>query len=221
MDGTNHVGLSRPFPVKNSLFFKFQGSPSSIAETSLYTESSNCMVQSCSNLLAPFRSRSCGPTKKLGLGARLNGSTIQYQDMVNRRVRASQKIPQLVKEIKESMAKHGILSTLLGHVGDGTKYLLRWVNTHKHHINKTHFYDDIWYIQDSSVICPCCVEGRVSVPWHVWLRECSIRFCVHGQIFHSIMYISRSIVDLWSSLDLTPISIVLSLVQSWEVHAVC
>jgi len=127
MDAINHAGLSRPFPVKDSLFFKFQGSPSSIAETSKLVHG---IVKSHGAEL--FQSaRSDEEAEELWNHRKLGfWSTFEWVDDSNTKIWTTDvcvppsKLPQLVKETKEDMAKHGILSTILGHVGDGKRYLL-------------------------------------------------------------------------------------------------
>ena len=127
MDAINHAGLSRPFPVKDSLFFKFQGSPSSIAETSRIVHGivkshgaelfqSACSIEEADELWNH---------RKVGFW-----STFEWVDDPNTKIWSTDvcvppsKLPQLVKGTKEDMAKHGIVSTILGHVGDGKKYHL-------------------------------------------------------------------------------------------------
>jgi D-lactate dehydrogenase (cytochrome) len=127
MDAINHAGLSRPFPVKDSLFFKFQGSPSSIAETSKLVHG---IVKSHGAEL--FQSaRSVQEAAELWNHRKVGfWSTFEWVDDPNTKIWSTDvcvprsKLPQLVKETKDDMAKHGILSTILGHVGDGKNYLL-------------------------------------------------------------------------------------------------
>lgn len=127
MDAINHAGLSRPFPVKDSLFFKFQGSPSSIAETSRLVRD---IVRSHGAEL--FQSaRSTEEADELWKHRKVGfWSTFEWVDDPNTKIWTTDvcvppsKLPQLVKETKEDMQKHGILSTILGHVGDGKQYPL-------------------------------------------------------------------------------------------------
>lgn len=127
MDAINHVGLSSPFPVKDSLFFKFQGSPSSIAETSRVV--SGIVKSHGAELFQSARSIEEADElwnhRKVGFW-----STFEWANDPNTRVWTtdvcvpSSRLPQLVKETKEDMVKHGIVSTILGHVGDGKECLL-------------------------------------------------------------------------------------------------
>lgn len=125
MDAINHAGLSRPFPVKDSLFFKFQGSPSSIAETSRLV--SGIVASHGAELFQSARSIKEADElwnhRKVGFW-----STFEWVDDPNTKIWTTDvcvppsKLPQLVKETKEDMSKHGIISTILGHVGDGKKH---------------------------------------------------------------------------------------------------
>ena len=127
MDAINHAGLSRPFPVKDSLFFKFQGSPSSIAETSkvVYGIIKSHGAELFQSARSIEEADELWNHRKVGFW-----STFEWVGDPNTRVWSTDvcvppsRLPQLVKETKEDMAKHGIVSTILGHVGDGKKCLL-------------------------------------------------------------------------------------------------
>ena len=126
MDAINHAGLSCPFPVKDSLFFKFQGSPSSIAETSRLVH--GIVGSHGAELFQSARSFEEADElwnhRKVGFW-----STFEWVNDPNTKIWTTDvcvppsKLPQLVKETKEDMSKHGIISTILGHVGDGKKCL--------------------------------------------------------------------------------------------------
>ncbi|KAG6850259.1 hypothetical protein H0H93_015811 [Arthromyces matolae] len=127
MTATNKYGMSkRKWPVKDSLFFKFQGaSPASLKETAKVVEK---IV-----------------TKHGGTGFELARNQQEAEDLWADRKNAHysgmslldgakgwptdvcvpvSKLPELVYETKKDLANHGIVSTIVGHVGDGNFHAL-------------------------------------------------------------------------------------------------
>ncbi|KAG6854592.1 hypothetical protein C0991_004194 [Blastosporella zonata] len=105
MKAINSAGLvDHPYPVEDTLFFKIQGDPSSIQNTSK-------AVQSI--------------VKKHGSSRFEFASTDQEADELwqNRNVPVS-RLPQLVYETKQDLASSGLQGTIVGHVGDGNFHAL-------------------------------------------------------------------------------------------------
>jgi D-lactate dehydrogenase (cytochrome) len=123
MQAINHSGLSaKTFPEVDSLFFKFQGSSSSINETSklIKTIVNN---HGCTRFQAARSTEEADELwnhRKIALW-----STLAWPDDADARVWTTDvcvppsKLPQLVKETKEDMEESKLLSTIVGHVGDG------------------------------------------------------------------------------------------------------
>ena len=126
MQAINHSGLSaKTLPEVDSLFFKFQGTTSSINETSKLIKSI-VNKHGCTKFQA---ARSAEEAEELWNHRKIAlWSTLGWPDDADARVWTTDvcvppsKLPQLVKETKEDMAESKLLSTIVGHVGDGTYF---------------------------------------------------------------------------------------------------
>lgn len=124
MQAINHSGLSaKTLPEVDSLFFKFQGTSSSINETSKLVKSI-VNKHGCTKFQA---ARSTEEAEELWNHRKIAlWSTLGWLDDSDARVWTTDvcvppsKLPQLVKETKEDMAESKLMSTIVGHVGDGT-----------------------------------------------------------------------------------------------------
>ena len=123
MKAINHTGLSeRNHAVKDSLFFKFQGSPSSISETSKTVQT---IVQRHGS--SHFESaRNAEEAEELWKHRKIAlWSSLGWMEDERARVWASDvcvppsELPTLVGETKRDLDSHGLKYTIVGHVGDG------------------------------------------------------------------------------------------------------
>lgn len=123
MEAINHSGLSeKSYPTKDSLFFKFQGSPNSISETSkivkgIVKKHGSTRFESARN---DTEASELWNHRKVALW-----STLSWPDDSEARVWTTDvcvppsKLPELVGETKKDLEASGIKSTIVGHVGDG------------------------------------------------------------------------------------------------------
>ncbi|KAG8813058.1 hypothetical protein FRC19_002692 [Serendipita sp. 401] len=123
MEAINHSGLSsHTYPEKDSLFFKFQGSTSSIAEASKVVKK---IVQAhgSTKFNAARNDEEADELwnhRKVALW-----STLSWLDDAEARVWTTDvcvppsKLPELVGETKKDLQEHQVVSTIVGHVGDG------------------------------------------------------------------------------------------------------
>ncbi|KAG8781374.1 hypothetical protein FRC16_002867 [Serendipita sp. 398] len=128
MEAINHAGQSnKTFAAKDSLFFKFQGSASSIKETS---ELVNKIVKRHGSTRFDFAKNSeeaedLWHHRKVALW-----STMAWVGDERARIWTTDvcvppsKLPQLVAETKADIDEQGIISCVLGHVGDGNFHAL-------------------------------------------------------------------------------------------------
>ncbi|PVF98174.1 hypothetical protein CPB86DRAFT_705625 [Serendipita vermifera] len=128
MEAIRHAGQSnKAFEAKDSLFFKFQGSPSSIKETSKVVQQ---IVQKYGG--SRFESaRSQKEAEELWHHRKVAlWSTMEWVEGPNARIWTTDvcvppsKLPQLVAETKKDIDENGIVSCVLGHVGDGNFHAL-------------------------------------------------------------------------------------------------
>ncbi|KAG1894813.1 D-lactate dehydrogenase cytochrome oxidoreductase [Suillus fuscotomentosus] len=126
MAAINTAGLvDAPYPVQDTLFFKIQGSPESIRDTSNVVQE---IVQRHGSTRFEFAATEeeageMWENRKYALFSTLAtqpGSKIWTTDVC---VPVS-RLPQLVYETKEDLAKAGLKSTIVGHVGDGNFHAL-------------------------------------------------------------------------------------------------
>lgn len=126
MSAINAAGLvDRPYPVQDTLFFKLQGSPESIMETSR-------AVQEIANKYGSSRfefastdeeAEEIWQNRKYALMSTLGahpGTKCWTTDVCV----PTSKLPQLVYETKADLAKAGLKYTIVGHVGDGNFHAL-------------------------------------------------------------------------------------------------
>lgn len=127
MEAINHSGLSsHSYPTKDSLFFKFQGSPSSISEATKLVKqivkkhgSSQFIAASSSDEADELWNH-----RKIALW-----STLGWLDDAEARVWTTDvcvppsKLPELIGESKKDFEASGIVATIVGHVGDGNASL--------------------------------------------------------------------------------------------------
>jgi D-lactate dehydrogenase (cytochrome) len=127
MEAIKHAGQSnKSFEAKDSLFFKFQGSPSSIKETSK-------VVQQIVQKYGSSRFESANNQKeadelwhhrKIALW-----STMEWVEDPNVKIWTTDvcvppsQLPRLVAETKKDIDENEIISCVLGHVGDGKRHL--------------------------------------------------------------------------------------------------
>ncbi|KAG1833970.1 FAD-linked oxidase-like protein [Suillus variegatus] len=126
MAAINTAGLvDAPYPVQDTLFFKIQGSPESIRDTSNVVQE---IVQRHGSTRFEFAATEeeageMWENRKYALFSTLAtqpGSKVWTTDVC---VPVS-RLPQLVYETKEDLAKAGLKSTIVGHVGDGNFHAL-------------------------------------------------------------------------------------------------
>lgn len=121
MEAINHSGLSeKSYPTKDSLFFKFQGSPNSISETSKVVKA--IVKKHGSTRFDAARSDEEASElwnhRKVALW-----STLGWLDDSEARVWTTDvcvppsKLPELVGETKKDLEASGIKSTIVGHLG--------------------------------------------------------------------------------------------------------
>jgi len=121
MSAINTAGIvEKPYPVQDTLFFKLQGSPESIAETSRVVQQ---IVQSHGSTRFEFAATDeeaddIWENRKYALMSTLASHPGMKCWTTDVCVPVS-KLPQLVYETKEDLAKSGLKSTIVGHVGDG------------------------------------------------------------------------------------------------------
>jgi D-lactate dehydrogenase (cytochrome) len=123
MDAINHSGLSeRSYPIKDSLFFKFQGSPSCISETSKLVK--GIVKKHGSSHFNAARNKEEADElwnhRKVALW-----STLGWPEDAEARLWTTDvcvppsQLPELIGETKKDLEASGIKSTIVGHVGDG------------------------------------------------------------------------------------------------------
>ncbi|KIK95032.1 hypothetical protein PAXRUDRAFT_141634 [Paxillus rubicundulus Ve08.2h10] len=126
MSAINTAGIvEQPYPVQDTLFFKLQGSFECISETSKIVQR---IVQRHGSTRFEFAStdqeaEDLWENRKYALVSTLAshpGTKCWTTDVC---VPVS-KLPQLVYETKEDLAKAGLKSTIVGHVGDGNFHAL-------------------------------------------------------------------------------------------------
>ncbi|KAG6333829.1 hypothetical protein ID866_5261 [Astraeus odoratus] len=126
MSAINAAGLvERPYPVQDSLFFKLQGSPESIAEASKAVRD---IVKKHGSSRFEFATTDeeadeIWQNRKYALMSTLGahpGTRCWTTDVCV----PMSKLPQLVYETKADLAKAGLKSTIVGHVGDGNFHAL-------------------------------------------------------------------------------------------------
>ncbi|KAL4065326.1 FAD-linked oxidase-like protein [Scleroderma yunnanense] len=126
MSAINIAGLiEHPYPVQDTLFFKFQGSPESVTETSKAVRdivkrhgSSRFEFASTDN-----EAEEIWQNRKYALMSTFAAHPGMKCWTTDVCVPIS-KLPQLVYETKEDLAKTGLKSTIVGHVGDGNFHAL-------------------------------------------------------------------------------------------------
>lgn len=126
MAAINTAGVvDTPYPVQDTLFFKIQGSPESIRDTSNVVQE---IVQSHGSTRFEFAATEeeageMWENRKYAFFSTLAthpGSKVWTTDVC---VPVS-RLPQLVYETKKDLAKAGLKSTIVGHVGDGNFHAL-------------------------------------------------------------------------------------------------
>ncbi|KAF9234789.1 D-lactate dehydrogenase cytochrome oxidoreductase [Melanogaster broomeanus] len=126
MSAINTAGIiEKPYPVQDTLFFKLQGSPECISETSKTVQQ---IAQRHGGSRFEFAStdqeaEDLWENRKYALVSTIAshpGTKCWTTDVC---VPVS-KLPQLVYETKEDLAKAGLKSTIVGHVGDGNFHAL-------------------------------------------------------------------------------------------------
>jgi len=140
MEAISHAGQSnKTFASKDSLFFKFQGSPSSIKDTSTLV---NQIVKKHGSTRFDF-ARSVKEAEELWHHRKIAlWSMMEWVDDSDARIWTTDvcvppsKLPQLVAETKRDIDEHGIKSCVLGHVGDGALppqifYLYPHIHSHR------------------------------------------------------------------------------------------
>lgn len=123
MEAINHAGLSgHTYPVKDSLFFKFQGSPLAIKETSKIVQDI-VKKHGSKDFKAAKNSEEAEELwnhRKVALW-----SSLSWLDDADTRIWTTDvcvppsRLPELVGETKKDLEAHNIKSTIVGHVGDG------------------------------------------------------------------------------------------------------
>lgn len=121
MSAINRFGnISQPLPVADSIFFKFQGPPGSIAEATSIVHEIVTKYGGKGLIFAKdeeqseelWRARKAAHWSAMAL---VPGGTCYSTDVC---VPVGQ-LARLVKETKQDLEKNGIVGPLLGHVGDG------------------------------------------------------------------------------------------------------
>ncbi|KAH7889949.1 FAD-linked oxidase-like protein, partial [Phlebopus sp. FC_14] len=126
MAAINQAGLvDSPYPVKDTLFFKIQGSPESITETSQCVKQ---VVEKHRSSRFEFAStdqeaEDLWENRKYALVSTLSSHPGMKCWTTDVCVPVS-RLPQLVYETKGDLAKAGLKSTIVGHVGDGNFHAL-------------------------------------------------------------------------------------------------
>ncbi|KAF8123721.1 FAD-linked oxidase-like protein [Boletus edulis] len=123
MSAINTAGIvEKPYPVQDTLFFKLQGSPESIAETSQVVQQ---IVRSHGGTRFEFaatdeEAEDLWENRKYALMSTLasNPGMKCWTTDTWSSVPVS-KLPQLVYETKEDLTQAGLKFTIVGHVGDG------------------------------------------------------------------------------------------------------
>lgn len=123
MEAIRQAGqFNKTFDAKDSLFFKFQGSPSSIKETAALVKR---IVKKHGSTQFNF-ARNGEEAEQLWNHRKIAlWSMMEWVDDPNVRIWTtdvcvpSSRLPQLVAETKRDIDEHGITSCVLGHVGDG------------------------------------------------------------------------------------------------------
>jgi D-lactate dehydrogenase (cytochrome) len=127
MEAIRQAGQSnKVFDAKDSLFFKFQGSPSSIKETSTLVKR---IVKKHGSTQFNF-ARNGEEAEELWNHRKMAlWSVMEWVDDPNARIWTTDvcvppsRLPQLVAETKRDIDQQGITSCVLGHVGDGNWFL--------------------------------------------------------------------------------------------------
>ena len=140
MKSTNLYGQSlRKYPELDSLFFKFQGpTPRALAEAAQITEAlcerhggtGFALARSDAEAAALWADRKNALYSGLALREGSRGWSTDVCVPVSR-------LPQLVLETKQDIESSGIVSTIVGHVGDGTPFLSPSLNGRITHIQAT------------------------------------------------------------------------------------
>ncbi|KAI0683633.1 D-lactate dehydrogenase cytochrome oxidoreductase [Cytidiella melzeri] len=127
MEAINNAGLvSKSYPVRDTLFFKLQGTPTAIKETAAAVKQ---IVKKYGSKEFQFASTDeeaaeLWENRKYALMSTMTfageGGRVWTTDVC---VPVS-KLPELVYETKKDLAKHGLRSTIVGHVGDGNFHAL-------------------------------------------------------------------------------------------------
>ncbi|KAF8120246.1 D-lactate dehydrogenase cytochrome oxidoreductase [Boletus edulis] len=121
MSAINTAGIvEKPYPVQDTLFFKLQGSPESIAETSQVVQQ---IVRSHGGTRFEFaatdeEAEDLWENRKYALMSTLASNPGMKCWTTDVCVPVS-KLPQLVYETKEDLTQAGLKFTIVGHVGDG------------------------------------------------------------------------------------------------------
>ncbi|KAF8431775.1 FAD-linked oxidase-like protein [Boletus edulis BED1] len=121
MSAINTAGIvEKPYPVQDTLFFKLQGSPESIAETSQVVQQ---IVRSHGGTRFEFaatdeEAEDLWENRKYALMSTLASNPGMKCWTTDVCVPVS-KLPQLVYETKEDLTQAGLRFTIVGHVGDG------------------------------------------------------------------------------------------------------
>jgi D-lactate dehydrogenase (cytochrome) len=123
MEAINHSGLSsQTYATKDSLFFKFQGSSSSISETNKLVKNI-VKKHGSTHFNAARNEEEAGELwnhRKIALW-----SSLGWLDDAETRIWTTDvcvppsKLPELVSETKKDLEASGVKSTIVGHVGDG------------------------------------------------------------------------------------------------------
>ncbi|KDQ13157.1 hypothetical protein BOTBODRAFT_111787 [Botryobasidium botryosum FD-172 SS1] len=126
MHATNNYGIStRKYPERDSLFFKFQGSPESIAESARVVDeivrahggSGLELAKSEKEAVDLWADRKAAHFSGLALVPGSRGWGTDVCVPVSR-------LPDLVYETKKDLEESGLVSTIVGHVGDGNFHSL-------------------------------------------------------------------------------------------------
>lgn len=126
MSAINAAGLvERPYPVQDTLFFKIQGSPESIVETSkAIQEIANKHGSSHFEFASTDEeAQEIWQNRKYALMSTL-GAHLGTKCWTTDVCVPTSKLPQLVYETKADLAKADLKSTIVGHVGDGNFHAL-------------------------------------------------------------------------------------------------
>jgi len=126
MRATNNYGISaRKYPEQDSLFFKFQGSPTTIAESARVVDeivrahggSGFELARSQKEAEDLWADRKAALFSGLALVPGSKGWSTDVCVPVSR-------LPDLVYETKKDLEESGLVSTIVGHVGDGNFHSL-------------------------------------------------------------------------------------------------